>query len=338
MKKIHPFVYILGLAMILATLYVLFSNPDEEVRNRKVTANIASVDAPISISDPKSIDKLQLLEKSEQEREEKLRELERVENQDPIKFTATLSDVIKDDVDKALEKKRTTVLQPVYKGKTYRDEQTQDDQVEVSTKPMSKPIKQATVAPLNSRKAEIETPKPNSHNKEVFAGKHFGPAKKETAAGSSVDVKDASMFKAAVFGSQEIKAGADVRFRTLEEVEVNGTRFPRNTIFYGKAGFGPERLFVTVSKLAHQGSIVHTNFVIHDAEMNEGLYAPVNVGKQATSHTLNDGVSNIVDDIGGAAGVIGNSISTITRSITGNRVEKIKIPDGEQVVFVAQAK
>lgn len=150
-------------------------------------------------------------------------------------------------------------------------------------------------------------------------------------------IQEAEQFKASVYGNHEIKPGGIIKFRSTEEVIIYGQRFPRNTLFNGKASFAQERLNVTIDRIPlKEGGYKTVNLVLHDLDLNEGIYAPVSPGKEAAVDETLQGVEQIISSTGTVAGTVGTGLSRVFRSAT-NGQQKIAIQDSYPVVFIVVA-
>lgn len=140
--------------------------------------------------------------------------------------------------------------------------------------------------------------------------------------------------KAQVYGDAKVKQGGLIRFRTTEEFIYDGQTFPRNTIVYGTTAFGNDRLLVKVTKIAHKRGFVPLKMSLHDLDLEEGIYAPINTTKAAAVDEVSDGAEDIIS-MSTSQAVIGKGISGIVRTIN-NGEQKIAVSDGFEVIFVIQ--
>ena len=63
-------------------------------------------------------------------------------------------------------------------------------------------------------------------------------------------IRDSSnLFRACIHGDQTVVTGSTVRMRLLQDVTLSGMKIPANTLFYGVATLGANRLDVVVSNL-----------------------------------------------------------------------------------------
>lgn len=140
--------------------------------------------------------------------------------------------------------------------------------------------------------------------------------------------------KAKVYGDAKVKQGGLIRFRTTEEFTYEGNTFPRNTIIYGTAAFGNDRLLVKVTKIANKRGFVPLKMSLHDLDLEEGLYAPINTTKAAAVDEVSDGAEDIIS-MSTSQAMIGKGVSGIVRTIN-NGEQRVAVGDGFEVLFVIQ--
>ena len=117
-----------------------------------------------------------------------------------------------------------------------------------------------------------------------------------------------TLFKACIHGDQTVVTGSTVRMRMLEDAVVCGMKIPANTLFYGVATLGANRLEVVVNNLKVGNTISPVSFVIFDNDAMEGLNLPNNMKAQAAKRMQQGLVQNIDMPLA--------SIGTMTSEIT----------------------
>lgn len=117
-----------------------------------------------------------------------------------------------------------------------------------------------------------------------------------------------TLFKACIHGDQTVVTGSTVRMRMLEDAVVCGMKIPANTLFYGVATLGANRLEVVVNNLKVGNTISSVSFVIFDNDAMEGLNLPNNMKAQAAKRMQQGLVQNIDMPLA--------SIGTMTSEIT----------------------
>lgn len=161
------------------------------------------------------------------------------------------------------------------------------------------------------KKAENPTkPKPGSamdslvSNQPIYIAENGKRTRRHQASMPSSN----TLFKACIHGDQTVVTGSTVRMRMLEDAVVCGMKIPANTLFYGVATLGANRLEVVVNNLKVGNTISPVSFVIFDNDAMEGLNLPNNMKAQAAKRMQQGLVQNIDMPLA--------SIGTMTSEIT----------------------
>lgn len=161
------------------------------------------------------------------------------------------------------------------------------------------------------KKAENPTkPKPDSamdslvSNQPIYIAENGKRTRRQQASMPSSN----TLFKACIHGDQTVVTGSTVRMRMLEDAVVCGMKIPANTLFYGVATLGANRLEVVVNNLKVGNTISPVSFVIFDNDAMEGLNLPNNMKAQAAKRMQQGLVQNIDMPLA--------SIGTMTSEIT----------------------
>ena len=161
------------------------------------------------------------------------------------------------------------------------------------------------------KKAENPTkPKPGSamdslvSNQPIYIAENGKRTRRQQASMPSSN----TLFKACIHGDQTVVTGSTVRMRMLEDAVVCGMKIPANTLFYGVATLGANRLEVVVINLKVGNTISPVSFVIFDNDAMEGLNLPNNMKAQAAKRMQQGLVQNIDMPLA--------SIGTMTSEIT----------------------
>lgn len=161
------------------------------------------------------------------------------------------------------------------------------------------------------KKAENPTkPKPGSamdslvSNQPIYIAENGKRTRRQQASMPSSN----TLFKACIHGDQTVVTGSTVRMRMLEDAVVCGMKIPANTLFYGVATLGANRLEVVVNNLKVGNTISPISFVIFDNDAMEGLNLPNNMKAQAAKRMQQGLVQNIDMPLA--------SIGTMTSEIT----------------------
>lgn len=161
------------------------------------------------------------------------------------------------------------------------------------------------------KKAENPTkPKPGSamdslvSNQPIYIAENGKRTRRQQASMPSSN----TLFKACIHGDQTVVTGSTVRMRMLEDAVVCGIKIPANTLFYGVATLGANRLEVVVNNLKVGNTISPVSFIIFDNDAMEGLNLPNNMKAQAAKRMQQGLVQNIDMPLA--------SIGTMTSEIT----------------------
>ena len=161
------------------------------------------------------------------------------------------------------------------------------------------------------KKAENPTkPKPGSamdslvSNQPIYIAENGKRTRRQQASMPSSN----TLFKACIHGDQTVVTGSTVRMRMLEDAVVCGMKIPANTLFYGVATLGANRLEVVVNNLKVGNTIIPVSFVVFDNDAMEGLNLPNNMKAQAAKRMQQGLVQNIDMPLA--------SIGTMTSEIT----------------------
>lgn len=161
------------------------------------------------------------------------------------------------------------------------------------------------------KKAENPTkPKPGSamdslvSNQPIYIAENGKRTRRQQASMPSSN----TLFKACIHGDQTVVTGSTVRMRMLEDAVVCGMKIPANTLFYGVATLGANRLEVVVNNLKVGNTISPVSFVIFDNDAMEGLNLPNNMKAQAAKRMQQGLIQNIDMPLA--------SIGTMTSEIT----------------------
>lgn len=140
-----------------------------------------------------------------------------------------------------------------------------------------------------------------------------------------------NLIKAAVYGDQIIVSGSAVRMRLLEPVWTGGIEIPANTIFYGNAIVGANRLKVTVENLRYGKFISPVAFIIYDSDAIEGLNLPNNMKAEAARKMeagLLNGVQLPISSIGTVTSEVTSAITATTqvaKQILNQSLSQVKV-------------
>lgn len=117
-----------------------------------------------------------------------------------------------------------------------------------------------------------------------------------TAVGEGV-AENRNAIRAAIDADQVITAGAVVRLRLLEPMQVARYVLPTNTVVFGVAGIEGQRLSITVKSIESGGNIIPVQLTAHDTDGQPGLNIPNSLEREAAKEAVasvgSSGISSI---------------------------------------------
>lgn len=127
-----------------------------------------------------------------------------------------------------------------------------------------------------------------------------------------------------VDGTQSVRKDFRLRMRLMEDVVVQGRRFPRNTPLYGFVSFKPNRALLHIEHIAGQ-PVDFKAFDLGDG--SEGIYIENSFRAEATQKVVGDAVDDI--NIGGLPQLRG--IKQLFQR--DNRLVKVTVMDNYQLIL-----
>lgn len=117
-----------------------------------------------------------------------------------------------------------------------------------------------------------------------------------TAVGEGV-AENRNAIRAAIDADQVITAGAVVRLRLLEPMQVARYVLPTNTVVFGVAAIEGQRLSITVKSIESGGNIIPVQLTAHDTDGQPGLNIPNSLEREAAKEAVasvgSSGISSI---------------------------------------------
>lgn len=146
-------------------------------------------------------------------------------------------------------------------------------------------------------------------------------------------ISQSNTINAVIKGSQNIKEGQTIVFRTTEEANINGVKVPKNTAIYGITKFEDYRVSVTIHTINVQNNILPVNIDVYSIDGIKGI--PVNTDQVLTNtkNEIGDEVGNEItkrtNGILGSAGRIAGSLLSKK-----NRQATVKFIDNQKVLLM----
>lgn len=135
---------------------------------------------------------------------------------------------------------------------------------------------------------------------------------------------------------KNIKTGAIVKFRIIDEFTINGINIPKNTFLFGQLSFRSGRAMINIENIQYNSMIIPFRASIYDQDGFEGLYTPDNMTDEAKRKMANDviastnlNVSGGIPFVTGATNAVTSAIKSISQSSV--RDKKLSISSNYQV-------
>ena len=126
-----------------------------------------------------------------------------------------------------------------------------------------------------------------------------------------------NLFKACIHGDQTVVTGSTVRMRLLQDITISGMKIPANTLFYGVATLGANRLDIVVSNLKVGNNLNPVSVVVFDNDAMEGLNLPNNLKANAAKRMEQGLVQNIDMPL--------NATTQIAKQILNMNLSQVKV-------------
>ena len=134
--------------------------------------------------------------------------------------------------------------------------------------------------------------------------------------------KETSLIKAII--DENIKAvdGSRVRFRLLDDIEINDVVVPKGSYLYATmSGFGSQRVKGNVQSIMVDDDIVKVSLALYDTDGLEGLYVPSSQFRETTKDVGSGALSN-TSSLTNSSTTSGNSLATWGAQTITNAVQK----------------
>lgn len=150
-----------------------------------------------------------------------------------------------------------------------------------------------------------------------------GARKRSSTAQSSTQ---RNLINACIHGDQEVASGTTVRMRLLDDLKIGNMTIPKNTIFYGIAQIGSDRLSIRVSSLKYENYIAQVQFIVYDNDAIEGLNLPDNIKNEILKQSSSNTISSV--SLPQSTGVISDVVNTtanVIKGVTSSSIKEIKV-------------
>lgn len=126
---------------------------------------------------------------------------------------------------------------------------------------------------------------------------------------------NSNLFRACIHGDQTVVTGSTVRMRLLQDVTLSGMKIPANTLFYGVATLGANRLDVAVSNLKVGDNLNPVSVVVFDNDAMEGLNLPNNL-KASAAKRMEQGLVQNIDMPLSSIGTMASEVTSVVNATT----------------------
>lgn len=126
---------------------------------------------------------------------------------------------------------------------------------------------------------------------------------------------NSNLFRACIHGDQTVVTGSTVRMRLLQDVTLSGMKIPANTLFYGIATLGANRLDVVVSNLKVGDNLNPVSVVVFDNDAMKGLNLPNNL-KASAAKRMEQGLVQNIDMPLSSIGTMASEVTSVVNATT----------------------
>jgi len=105
------------------------------------------------------------------------------------------------------------------------------------------------------------------------------------------ETDDQNAVEAIVAANQTIVNGAVVKFRTVNDIYVNGRLVPKDNIISGIAALEGERLIVEIKSIRCGKNLFNVTLEVYDMDGLPGIYIPGTINRDVAKESLNNSLS-----------------------------------------------
>lgn len=103
--------------------------------------------------------------------------------------------------------------------------------------------------------------------------------------------EEQNAIEAIIANNQTIVNGAVVKFRTINDIFINGKLIPKNTLVSGIAGLEGERLAIEINSIRSGKSLYNVKLEVYDMDGLPGIYIPGTINREVAKESLNNSLS-----------------------------------------------
>lgn len=125
-----------------------------------------------------------------------------------------------------------------------------------------------------------------------------------------------SAIRAVVHGEHaNLRSGATVKMRLLDNIRIGEYRVPQNTFIYGKLSFSKGRAQIFVENINYNNNIIPFQGVIYDKDGFEGIYVPDNVVDETARKAGGAAVNSVDVNISSPSSIVNSGVNAVTGAI-----------------------
>ncbi len=106
-------------------------------------------------------------------------------------------------------------------------------------------------------------------------------------------VPEANTIEAVIHDKQEVVAGATVKLRLLNDIEINGRQVLKDQFVYGECSINGERLTIEISSIRTGNALLPVSLEVYDLDGLPGIYIPGAITRDAAKQASDDAMQNI---------------------------------------------
>lgn len=103
--------------------------------------------------------------------------------------------------------------------------------------------------------------------------------------------EEQNAIEAIIANNQTIVNGAVVKFRTINDIFINGKLIPKNTLVSGIAVLQGERLTIEINSIRSGKSLYNVKLEVYDMDGLPGIYIPGTINREVAKESLNNSLS-----------------------------------------------
>lgn len=125
-----------------------------------------------------------------------------------------------------------------------------------------------------------------------------------------------SAIRAVVHGEHaNLRSGATVKMRLLDNIRIGEYRVPQNTFIYGKLSFSKGRAQIFVENINYNNNIIPFQGVIYDKDGFEGIYVPDNIVDETARKAGGAAVNSVDVNISSPSSIVNSGVNAVTGAI-----------------------